>query len=449
METRPDIAANRLPKEAYPRNFCDKTPPLNWMNARTESLRCYFCYDAPCIEACPTQINIPSFIRKISTENFKGAAKDILSQNIMGGTCARVCPVETLCEHACVRNAGEGKPVTISALQRFATDWLFQNDIQPFTRAKPTGKKVAVVGAGPAGLSCAHRLALLGHDVVIFEAKAKLGGLNEFGLAAYKVEDDFVQKEIEFILKIGGIVIKFNHALGKNISLAQLQETFDAVFLGVGLSGINALQLEGEDNPGVINAVKYIEMIRQTKDLGRLPVGRDVVVIGGGCTAIDIAVQMKLLGAENVTMVYRRGVETMGATWSERELAQHSGVLIKNWARPSKLIRSENGITGIEFERTRLGSAGKLEGTGERYTLMADMVFKAIGQVLVPEDLGDVPKLLEINQGKIVVDQSRKTTLQKVFAGGDCINGGKLTVISVQDGKIAAQAIHQQLAGGL
>jgi dihydropyrimidine dehydrogenase (NAD+) subunit PreT len=286
-----DISPNRLPNtEDYAQNFCDKNPPLDFKNAKIESMRCYFCHDAPCIEACPTDINIPSFIRKISTENIKGAAKDILSQNIMGGTCARVCPVESLCEQACVRNHDEEKPVTIGKLQRFATDWLFENEIQLFSRPSATGKKIAIVGAGPAGLSCAHKLAMYGHDVVIFEAKGKPGGLNEYGLAAYKVVDDFVQREIRYILEIGGIQIKYGQALGTGLTLAQLQKDFDAVFLGVGLSGVNALQLEGEGLSGVIDAVDYIQKIRQADRLAALPVGRRVVVVGGGNTAIDIAV---------------------------------------------------------------------------------------------------------------------------------------------------------------
>jgi dihydropyrimidine dehydrogenase (NAD+) subunit PreT len=448
MKPNFDIKPQRLPEAKYKEGFCDKKAPLDFETASIESSRCYFCYDAPCIQACPTDINIPSFIRKISTGNVTGAAKDILTENIMGGTCARVCPVETLCEQACVRNTNEDKPVTIGQLQRYATDYLFENKIQPFTRATETGKKVAVVGAGPAGLSCAHRLAVLGHDVTVFEAKTKPGGLNEYGLAAYKVVDNFVQKEVEFITSIGGIEIKTGHALGDKITLAQLRKKFDAVFLGVGLSGVNALNVSGEDFEGVVDAVDYIAKLRQAKRLSELPVGRRVVVIGGGNTAVDIAVQSKLLGADDVTMVYRRGAKEMSATYKEQLLAQKSGVLIKYWAMPTKIDGSPKGVTAVEFEKTTLDKDGKLKGTGEKFTIDCDMVFKAIGQVLRPEDMGDAPEFLKIQKGQLIVDENRRTTLSDVFAGGDCINGGVLTVNAVQDGKVAAKAIHKMLTGG-
>lgn len=447
MKTSHDIRSGRLQPNQYTKGFCDKKAPLDVVTASVESSRCYFCYDAPCITACPTGINIPSFIRKISTGNLKGAASDILGENIMGGTCARVCPVETLCEEACVRNHSEDKPVSIGQLQRYATDWLFQKGVQPFRRARPTGKKIAVVGAGPAGLSCAHRLALLGNDVVVFEAKAKAGGLNEYGLAAYKVVDNFVQKEIDFILAVGGIEIRYSQALGETITLAQLRQQYDAVFLGTGLSGVNALAVEGEDAPGVTDAVEYIAQLRQAKSLNELPVGRRVVVIGGGNTAVDIAVQSKLLGAEDVTMIYRRGPEAMGATHLEQQLAQKSGVLIKYWARPVKIGHDATGVTSIQLEKTKLDTNGTLAGTGEFFDIACDVIFKAIGQQLRPEDLGDAPEFLQIQKGRIVVDADRRTTLPNVFAGGDCVNGGMLTVTSVQDGKMAARAIHKMVTG--
>jgi glutamate synthase (NADPH/NADH) small chain len=433
--------SNRLSEAQHPKTFCDKKPPFDQLAAAVESSRCYFCYDAPCIKACPTQINIPQFIRRISTGNIKGAATEILDANIMGGTCARVCPVETLCEEACVRNTAEDKPVTIGQLQRYATDWILEKKVQPFTRAPSTGKKIAVVGAGPAGLSCAHKLATLGHQVTVFEAKEKSGGLNEYGLAAYKMVDEFAQKEVEFILAVGGIEIRHGHALGKKITLTQLRKDFDSVFLGTGLTGVNELGIEGETLEGVVDAVDYISQIRQSKDLSLIPVARRIVVIGGGNTAIDIAVQSKLLGAEDVTLVYRRGVENMGATWVERELAQKNGILIKTWSKPVKIHGNSNGVTQIEFEKTKLDSLGKLVDTGERFKIDCDVVFKAIGQMLRLEDLGDAPDLLQISKGRIVVDEKRKTTLAGVYAGGDCINGGVLTVNSVQDGKIAALSI--------
>src|SRR5690349_18742976 len=289
----------RLSQEEYARNFADSHPALTHNQALVESDRCYFCFDAPCIQACPTAIDIPSFIRKIATGNLQGAAHDILEQNIMGAVCARVCPTEVLCEGACVRNHQDHRPVTIGALQRHATDHVLDRNIQLFERAPETGKRVAVVGGGPAGLSCAHRLAMLGHRVHVFEARSKLGGLNEYGVAAYKVTNGIAQREVDYLLEIGGIETRLSQRLGPDLSLSQLRREYDAVFLALGLGGVNALGIDEPQLPGVQDAIAYIEALRQTSDLSALPVGRKIVVIGGGMTAIDIATQTKRLGAED------------------------------------------------------------------------------------------------------------------------------------------------------
>ena len=446
MTSSPDIEPGRLSAEDYDRNFADVHPPLDRKSALIDANRCYFCHDAPCIEACPTGIDIPSFIRKISTDNVRGAAVDILKENIMGGACARVCPTEVLCEQACVRTAQEDKPVRIGLLQRYATDHLMAAGDQPFERAADSGKKVAVVGGGPAGLACAHRLSMLGHAVTVFETRPKAGGLNEFGIAAYKVPDNFAQREVDFILELGGIELRLGQTLGLNLSLPDLRSDYDAVFLGIGQAGVRKLGLAGEELHGVHNAVDFIEGLRQAGDLSKLAVGRRIVVIGGGNTAIDIAVQTKRLGAEDVTLVYRRGPEAMSATGHEQEFAQVNGVRIKHWAQPVGLIGEDGRIAAVEFEYTELGSDGRLAGTGDRFRLEADMVFKAIGQAVIASPVqSGTADLLEIADGRIAVDEAGKTSLSDVWAGGDCVAGEDLTVQAVQDGKVAAHAIDRYL----
>ncbi|MEZ0226346.1 MAG: NAD(P)-dependent oxidoreductase [Alphaproteobacteria bacterium] len=443
-----DIKTGRLRIDQYAENFSDIHPPLDRNKAIIEANRCLYCFDAPCIEACPTGINIPTFIKKISTDNVKGAAKTILEANIMGGSCARVCPTEELCEEACVRNTQSGQPIKIGQLQRYAVDGLMKrDDRQIFARKPKTGKKIAIVGAGPAGLSCAHRLSREGHDIVVFEAREKAGGLNEYGIAAYKVPDDFAQDEVDYILSLGGIEIKYGQALGKQINLPQLRKDHDAVFLGMGLAGVNALGTEDESLKGVENAVDYIEELRKATDMSKLPVGRRVVVIGGGNTAIDIAIQIKRLGAEYVTLVYRRGADNMTATVWEQEFAQTNGVVIKHWAMPKKLLGHRGHVTGIEFEYTQVDSAGKLMGTGDTFTLPADQVFKAIGQTFVPSPLQDNGKeLLQLTKkGRIATNDDGLTSLPGVFAGGDCTEGQDLTVAAVEGGKLAAVAIDRML----
>lgn len=435
-----DIAPARLSAQQLETNFADTHPPLSPAQAVVEANRCYFCFDAPCIEACPTGIDIPSFIRKISTGNLQGSAQTILEANILGGSCARVCPTEELCERACVHTAQESKPIQIGALQRHATDWLMDREIAPFTRVTPTGRKIAVVGAGPAGLACAHGLARLGHDVTIFEARPKAGGLTEYGIAAYKVANDFAQREVAFVLSIGGITIQYGKSLGRDFTLDGLRNDFDAVFLGLGQTGVNALGLEAESTPGVRDATDFIAELRQSpKD--QIAVGRRVVVIGGGNTAIDAATQASRLGSEDVTIVYRRGPEHMTATNDEQAWAQTNNVRIRHWAAPTR-IHHETTVTGVEFARTQIDSTGRLILTQETFILPADMVLKAIGQSLGPPD--GIPALRD---GRIEVTANRQTSLPNVYAGGDCIAGADLTVAAVQDGKLAAAAIHRQLAG--
>lgn len=440
-EIRNDIKKNRLSEKEYSENFGEIHPPFNKHEALVEGDRCYYCYDAPCIDACPTGINIPLFIRQITSGNPEGAAKTIFDENILGGMSARVCPTETLCQEACVRNTGEDRPVKIGLLQRYATDTLMEAKEHPYKREKTNGKRIAIVGGGPAGLSCAHRLAMKGYSITIFDSKKKLGGLNEYGIAAYKSLENFAERETKFVLSIGGIDHKLNSTLGKDITLEELQNDYDAVFLGLGLSGVNHLRLEGENSEAIDDAVNYIEDLRQSQNLADLPVGRKVVVIGGGMTAIDMAVQIKKLGSEEVTIVYRRGQKDMSASIEEQQNAQNNGVLIRHWSKPSKLLINEKTVNGVEFEYTE-NKNGKLVATGEKFSIKADMVFRAIGQTF-ESSIDNLPKL---ENGRILVDNNYKTTVSGIWAGGDCVKDGEdLTVSAVEAGKIAANSIHNEL----
>jgi glutamate synthase (NADPH/NADH) small chain len=445
-ETNSAVTTGRLDPQGYVDNFGDLHPPLSPNKAKTEADRCYFCHDAPCMQACPTSIDIALFIRQIAAGTPDGAAQTIFTKNIMGGMCARVCPTETLCQEVCVHVAQGNEPVKIGELQRYATDHAMTSGNVKFPRAASTGKKIAIVGAGPAGLSCAHKLAIAGHALEVFEARPKAGGLNEYGLAAYKATDNFAQREVDFVLSVGGIDVRCAKRLGRDISIARLSQEFDAVFLALGLGRTYSLGIDGEELEGVYDAVDYIADIRQSKDLSKLPVGERVIVIGGGMTAIDIAVQIKKLGARKVVLAYRRGPDQMGASGFERELALTNGVCIEYWAMP-KAINGQGGkLTSVEFERAELESNGRLSGTGETFDLAADQLFKAIGQAFDKTGIADSG--LEMRSGRIAVDENRKTSLGNVWAGGDCVAGGEdLTVASVEDGNIAANAINAFLAG--
>ncbi len=437
------LSAGRLPADEITRNFSDLHPPLTDHEVLVAADRCYFCHDAPCIKACPTEIDIPMFIRQIAAGHAKAAGKTILEQNILGGICARVCPTETLCEQACVREAAEGKPVLIGRLQRHATDAVMSEAGQPFERAPLTGKTVGVVGAGPAGLAAGHRLALLGHEVAIYDARPKGGGLNEYGIAAYKTVNDFAAKEMDWLLSIGGIALKTNRRLGADLSLDELRGRHDAVLLALGLDGVNALNCNGDDLAGVEDAVDFIARVRQDDRTG-IPVGRHVVVIGGGMTAVDAAVQAKLLGAETVTIAYRRSRDAMGASRFEQDLATARGVAIRDHLQPLQI----NGATAVEtitlsYTRSPTAGGNGLEPTGETVTLEADQVLKAIGQTL------DCPLDLAMEGRRIAVDAEGRTSFTGLWAAGDCAAGGDdLTVTAVAEGRDAAESIHRFLTEG-
>ncbi|WP_114972352.1 NAD(P)-dependent oxidoreductase [Rhodoferax ferrireducens] len=444
----PDIRSGRLNADDYARHFADASPRLTPAQAVLEAERCLYCFDAPCATACPTSIDVPSFIKRIADGNLRGSARAILESNPLGGMCARVCPTENLCEAVCVRNTQEGKPVAIGRLQRHAVDALMESPRpQLFTRAAATGKKVAVVGAGPAGLACAHTLARLGHDVVVFDARPKAGGLNEYGLASYKTPDNFAQREVQWLLDIGGIEIRAGWKLESVAQLDALRKDHDALFLGMGLSTTHQLGVPGEDLGGVQDAIDFIATLRQTQDLSSLPIGRRVVVIGGGMTAVDAAVQSRLLGAQEVHMVYRRGPEAMSASTAEQEWAQTHGVTIHHWLQPIKIMANPSNSQhagAVAFARQALVD-GQLTATGETEVMEADMVFKAIGQRLGNPVLSACG--LKLDGGRIATDAAGLTNLPGVWAGGDCRAGGlDLTVEAVEHGKQSALAIHATLS---
>lgn len=446
------ISNNRLSPDEYEKNFDDIHPPFETKEAAlVEANRCLFCYDAPCIKSCPTSINVPKFIKQITTDNIKGSATTIFLSNIFGGGCSRVCPVEKLCEGACVYNLMHEKPIAIAKLQRYATEDAIEEKWKLFERKPSTGKKVAVVGAGPAGLSCAHVLSREGIDVTVYEKESKGGGLMTYGIAAYKVTPEFCSNEVDFITSLGGIEIKYNHELGKDISLEQLQEQYDAVFLGIGVGLANQLNIPGENLQGVENAIDFIYNIRD-KGYPNVPVGDRVIVIGMGMTAIDAATQAKRLGAKEVTMVYRRTEAEKACTQAELDIARLDGCQIVWLVAPKELIGVDGKLTALVCDVMKLGApdhTGKPrpEPTGETVWLETDMVIKATGQKPFQELVEYYG--IEHRQGKIFPKENHATNVSKIFAGGDCVNGGKEVVDAVQAGKDAAAAIMHYLAPAL
>ena len=411
----------------------------------------------PCMKSCPTGIDVPKFIKQIATENIKGSAHTIFSSNIMGAGCSKVCPVEKLCEGACVYNLMEEEPISIARLQRYSTEIAMKNNWQLFQRKKietsnnsplgDGGKKVAVVGAGPAGLSCAHVLSREGIDVTIFEKESKGGGLMTYGIAAYKVTPKFCEDEVNYILGIGGIEIRYNQELGKDFSLAQLKKEYDAVYLGMGVGVARKLDIPGEKLQGVVDAIKFIYDIRD-KGYEEAAVGERVAVIGMGMTAIDAATQAKRLGAKEVTLVYRRTEAEKPCTDVELDIARLDGCRIVWLAAPKKIKGSEGKVKQLVCSVIKLGepdASGRRSpvDTGETFSLDVDMVIKATGQV--PYE-GIVKKYkLENKNGKLVIDNHCATNIKGVFAGGDAVNGGKEVVDAVQAGKDGAASILKYL----
>jgi dihydropyrimidine dehydrogenase (NAD+) subunit PreT len=438
------IVNNRLSEAEYTANFSDIHPPFGTADgALVEANRCLFCYDAPCMKSCPTSIDVPMFIRQITTDNVKGSAKTIFDSNIMGAGCSRVCPVEKLCEGACVFNLMHEKPIEIARLQRYSTEKAIKEKWNLYDRKPSMGKKVAVVGAGPAGLACAHALSREGVDVTIFEKEAKGGGLMTYGVAAYKVTPEFCEAEVDWITSVGGIDIKYNKTLGKDVFLDDLQGDFDAVFLGIGVGVARSLGVDGEDLEGVVDAIQFIYDLR-TNPLSKIAVGDKVAVIGLGMTAIDAATQSKRLGASEVTIVYRRTENEKPCTDVEVDIARLDGCQFVFLASPKEIKGDAGRVKTLICNKMQLGepdASGRRAPieTGETLRLDVDMVIKAAGQM--PFDGLIKSANLTNNYGKISIAKNGSTNLSGVFSGGDCVNGGKEVVDAVQAGKDGAKGI--------
>lgn len=442
------IQNNRLSIEVLREKFSDIHPPFEHAEgAIIEADRCINCYDAPCTKSCPTSIDVPLFIKQISSGNVKGSAKTIFTSNIMGGGCSKVCPVEKLCEGACVYNLLEEEPISIAKLQRYSTEKAIKEKWKLFERNPSNGKKVAVVGAGPAGLACAHALSLQGVDVTIFEKEEKGGGLMTYGVAAYKVTPDFCENEVDYILSIGGIDVQYKKELGKDITLPELQQKYDAVFLGIGVGIARSLEIPGEELEGVVDAISFIYNLR-TNDYSSIAVGDKVAVIGMGMTAIDAATQSKRLGAKEVTMIYRRTENEKPCTDVELDIAKLDGCSFI-WLASPKEITGENGkVKKLVCTKMKLGepdASGRRApvDTGKTFTIDVDMVIKAAGQIPF-EDLVSNSSIQNKN-GKISINTNSETNLKGVFAGGDSVNGGKEVVDAVQAGKDGAKGILEML----
>ena len=427
-----------LPPEQLERNFAEIAPPLTRDAAMLEANKCLFCYDAPCTIACPTHIDVPSFIKKIASENLRGSARVILDANPMGHSCARACPVEVLCEGACVLNDRDEEPIKIALLQRHATDWALANDYQPFAAGAPNGKKVAIIGAGPAGLSCARDLRRFGYAVTIFEERDLPGGLNSFGIAEYKMRLPLALAEVKMVTDLG-VEVKTGVRVGRDIPAERLRREFDAVFVAIGLGATRTLGIPGEALPGVADALVFIEHLK-TYPHSQTRVGRHVVVIGAGNTAIDAATQAKRLGAEQVSIVYRRGVEDMSAYQYEYELAKKDGCVFHFNTVPKRVLGDAH-VTGLECVRSVLGPEGAdgkrvfAEQPGTTHVIECDTILRALGQTA----RGELEKSLglRMNGSSLVSDDP------KVLVGGDCASGGAEIVNAAADGVQAAKRINQ------
>ena len=442
--------AHALSKENIAKNFTDIKPLMGRREAAIEASRCLYCYDAPCIAACPTSVDVPEFIKRIATGNLKGAARTILEANILGETCGKVCPTEVLCEGACVYNNDKQKPIEIGRLQRYAVDYVIKNNIYLFQQGRPTGKKIAVIGGGPAGISCAAELRKFGHAVTVYDANQEVGGLAKYGIAPYKLTVFDWEEELDYINNLGISFVNGKYA-GNDVEFSDLEKEYDAIFIGVGLGKTRQLGVPGEDLNGVRNAIDFIRELH-VMPFQDVKIGRSVAVIGSGNTAIDAATEVKRLGAGQVFILYRRGCDEKSCHESEYELAKKDGIVFY-WHTMPVRITGEKYVTGIVCQKTKPAkTVGAVKGKIEivphsEWTLNIDMVINATGQEKQESWLSKISDLT-LNNGCIVVNQETgQTTNKKYFAGGDCVNGGKEVVNAVAEGKLAACGIHKFIMG--
>jgi glutamate synthase (NADPH/NADH) small chain len=441
--------APKLSPEQYEKNFADITPPMSQRQAAIEAARCLYCFDAPCIQACPTHIDVPSFIKKIYTRNLIGSARTILDANILGQSCGRVCPTEVLCEGACVMNEKGERAIEIGRLQRYAVDFVLDRTIALYHAGPANGKRVACIGAGPASLAAAAQLRIWGYAVTIFDRREWPGGLSTYGIAAYKTRAAESLREIGMIRELG-VEFRQKVEVGRDISFADLEKQFDAIFIGVGLGETTALNLPGEDAQGVYGALEFIEKTK-TLPFDRVEIGHRVACIGAGNTAIDVVTAARRLNAEKVYLVYRRSEAEMPAFEYEFNLAKKDGVAFLWQTQPVRVVSSNGVVTGLECIHTRLGAPdarGRRRPEpipGSEFVVEVDMIVRAVGQKPATQFLSAVPGVQLHKNGTIAINEKQQTGNPKYFAAGDCVNGGKEVVDAVAEGKQAAFGIDAAL----